>query len=103
MPELAADDEAVRVGDEGLESPFDHVMDNVGHAHFARGVDADAGHRVITPRMAQDDLADQRRRRGDTFHGVQRVEDRRRPRDAADRVARQHAADLDHAVRVKNR
>ena len=99
----AADDKAVGIGSERLETPLDHVMDDVGHTRFARGVDADAGHRVVAPGMAQNDLADQRRRRRDAVHRIERVEDRRRARDAADRIARQHAADLDRAVRMQRR
>ena len=101
--ELAADDKAVRVGGEGLETPFDHVMDDVGNTHFASSVDANAGHRVIASGMAQNNLADERRRCRDAVHGVQRIEDRRRTRDAADRIARQHAPDLDGAVGMERR
>src|SRR5271166_713936 len=53
--------------------------------------------------MAENGLADQRRRRGDPVHRVQRVENRRSAGDAADGIARQDAFDLDRAVGMEGR
>ena len=99
--ELISNKEAVRVGREGLETALDHIMQDVGDARFARRIDANPGDLVVAPGTAKNDLADQRRRRGDPVHRVERVQNRRGAGDAPDWITRQNAVDFNRSLRME--